>query len=113
MTDAALPQSDARARRNVWVLVLAQALTDGQFDAVLVSASHSETLVELEKFVKTLKRELGPGTPIIVGGPILDSCEDVATATGAQFATSDVIEALRVCQLKTSRTARSTVRVLG
>ena len=83
-----------------------QDVAEGQFDAVLISASHSETLVELEKFIKTLRRELEPGTPIIVGGPILDNCEDVAGATGAHFATSDVVEALRVCQLKTSPAER-------
>ncbi len=90
----------------------ARALADGNFDAVLISASHSETLADLEKFVKTLKKELHPGTPIIIGGPILDNCEDVAAATGAHFATSDVIEALRVCQLKTSRTVLGKQRLV-
>ncbi|MEL6648566.1 MAG: MFS transporter [Pseudomonadota bacterium] len=36
MTDAALPQSDARARRNVWVLVLAQAFLGSQMAMIFV-----------------------------------------------------------------------------
>ncbi|MEO1342797.1 MAG: MFS transporter [Pseudomonadota bacterium] len=36
MTDAALPQSDSRARRNVWVLVLAQAFLGSQMAMIFV-----------------------------------------------------------------------------
>ena len=36
MTDAALPHSDARARRNVWVLVLAQAFLGSQMATIFV-----------------------------------------------------------------------------
>ncbi len=36
MTDSALPQSDARARRNVWVLVLAQAFLGSQMAMIFV-----------------------------------------------------------------------------
>ncbi|MEL7253084.1 MAG: MFS transporter [Pseudomonadota bacterium] len=36
MTDAALPQSDARSRRNVWVLVLAQAFLGSQMAMIFV-----------------------------------------------------------------------------
>ncbi|MEM9969894.1 MAG: hypothetical protein AAF762_02175, partial [Pseudomonadota bacterium] len=92
---------------------IAQQVGEGQFDAVLISASHTETLEDLGIFVKTLKHELSPGTPIIIGGPIIENHEDVAAATGAHFATSDVFEALRVCQLKISRVAQSDKRVLG
>ena len=93
--------------------VVAQDVADGHFDAVFISASHSETLEDLAKFVKILKREMNAGTPIIIGGPILENCEDVAASTGAHFATSDVVEALRVCQLKTSRAARGDTQVSG
>ena len=36
MTDAVLPQSDSRARRNVWVLVLAQAFLGSQMAMIFV-----------------------------------------------------------------------------
>ncbi|MEM6587966.1 MAG: MFS transporter [Pseudomonadota bacterium] len=36
MSDAALPQSDARSRRNVWVLVLAQAFLGSQMAMIFV-----------------------------------------------------------------------------
>lgn len=73
-----------------------------KFDAILISASHTESLAALEKFVKNLKREAGRDTPIIIGGPILSLEQDVKRATGADFATSDIGEALRACRLKIS-----------
>ncbi len=75
---------------------------EAQFDAILISASHAETLVQLGHFVEKLRKQTNRSVPIVVGGPVMETGTDVKAATGADFATSDVVEALRLCQLKIS-----------
>ena len=90
-----------------------EAITEirsGSYDAVMLSASHSESLETLAKFVEQVKSKKGQTTPVIIGGPILETATLVKETTGADVATSNLYEALRICQLKTSREARSTVR---
>ena len=82
------------------------ALRADRFDAVFISASSTKMLAELKIFIKKLRREAGSRTPIVVGGSILETNEDIKTLTGADFATRDPAEALQLCQLKTSRSAQ-------
>ncbi|MDD9923354.1 MAG: cobalamin B12-binding domain-containing protein [Boseongicola sp.] len=87
-------------------------VSQGGYDAVMISASHVETLVQIEKFIKDLNREMEQNTPIVVGGPVLNVERDVAAVTGADFATSDVVEALRLCQLRITRPAEPTKKTV-
>ena len=83
-----------------------QALSELQasrYDAVLISASHSESLAKLAKFVKNLRKQTERNMPVVIGGPIVELATDVQVATGADAVTSDLEEALRACRLKISR----------
>ena len=80
---------------------------EDRYDAIMISASHVETLDKIRKFVEKIRRSrAGRSVPIVVGGPILAARADVRSATGADFATSDVVEALRLCQLRVSQDAQ-------
>ena len=81
------------------------ALRADRFDAIFISASSTPMLADLKNFVKKLRREAGANTPIVIGGSILETKEDIKTITGADFATKDPAEALQLCQLKISRSA--------
>lgn len=82
------------------------ALPDGPYDAVFVSVAASVALANLPDFVKKLRAAYG-GTPIVVGGAVLDRTADTKGRTGADFETSDCAEALALCGLRTSRAART------
>ena len=78
----------------------------GRFDAVLISASASESLDFLREYVESIRQSAPGNPPICVGGGILDLDVDVKSATGADFATKDLFEALEHCGLtKTKRKA--------
>lgn len=85
----------------------------GRYDAVLISASHSESLAKLSKFVEKLRKHTERNVPVVIGGPIVDLAKDVKAATGADAVTSDLEEALRVCRLKISRGVAGTQRTDG
>lgn len=74
------------------------ALRHDKYDAVLLSISNLEKLAALPEFVENMRETGGKRLPIIVGGAVLQKCDDeVARDTGADFATSDVDEALKFC----------------
>lgn len=75
---------------------------DERYDAVLISASHVESLVHLARFIERIRMQTRRSLPVVVGGPVMGTGKDVKAATGADFATSDVVEALRLCQLRIS-----------
>lgn len=75
---------------------------EDRFDAIMISASHVETLAQVAKFIERVKNKMKRDVPIVVGGPVLGTGRDVKAVTGADFATSDVVEALRLCQLRIS-----------
>lgn len=81
-----------------------------KFDAVMISASHSESLDKLGKLVKKIRRQTRRNTPIVIGGPVLALSSDVLAVTGADVATSDVYEAVRACRLKISRVKSTTLQ---
>lgn len=72
------------------------------FDAVLISASSSEKLDSVRDLVKNIREALVPPAPIVVGGTILETDRDVTAFTGADYATSDPQEVLRLCGLRIS-----------
>lgn len=76
-------------------------LRQDRYDAVFISASHTESLDNLSKFVDKIRKQTKRNTPIVVGGPVIGQSADVKAATGADVATSDVFEAVRSCRLKT------------
>ena len=85
------------------------ALRADRFDAVFISASSTKMLSELQVFIRKLRREAGAGMPIVVGGSILGTNDDIKTLTGADFATTDPVEALQLCSLKISSSTNAKV----
>ncbi|WP_299304762.1 B12-binding domain-containing protein [uncultured Litoreibacter sp.] len=71
-------------------------LTYSKVEAVMVSASSRESLEVIRQIVRKV-RATGRDVPVIVGGNVLSQNEDVARVTGADFATSSVLEAIGFC----------------
>ncbi|RBO55190.1 hypothetical protein DSD19_00100 [Rhodovulum sp. BSW8] len=68
-----------------------------QFDLVAISVSCRQKLDSTRRLVNGLRRALGSGVPIVIGGRVADGAEDICALTGADAATSDAHEALRLC----------------
>lgn len=68
---------------------LTDALTSDRYDAVVVSASFSETADDVRAVVKTVKAQT-PTLPVVVGGTVLKHNADLAAQTGADIATNDL-----------------------
>lgn len=77
------------------------------FDAVMISVSCKEGLDSAGDLVKTLRRGLGRGAPIVVGGPLLGLEGGVRDRTAADFVTDDIDSALRLCGLAEQETRAS------
>lgn len=66
-------------------------------DAMLISAAHGERLSRLRAMVDSLRDAVELPTPIVIGGAVLVTAENVRQRTGADFALSDAREALIAC----------------
>ena len=109
-TLGALILSDQLQRHGISARLIVAAhagsIDQGGFDAIFISMSHVETLENVRQFVNDLRKKKGWQAPIVVGGPILEVDDNAGKTTGADFATSDLFEALKLCRLKTSPTAQ-------
>lgn len=70
-----------------------------RFDAVFVSANLGASLENLRQIVEFLRTTQPKGTPIIIGGCTLTDNNDVTRQTAADYATSNLDEALEFCGL--------------
>ncbi|GAB1480460.1 oxygen-sensing regulator PpaA [Paracoccaceae bacterium] len=71
-----------------------------QFDGVMISMATREKIEPVAKTVRFLKSVMTQPTPIIVGGAVMSKVEDLASCTGADYASNDVGAALEVMGLK-------------
>lgn len=71
-----------------------------RFDGVMISISTKEKVEPVAKTVSFLKTVMTIPTPIIVGGAVMSKVEDLASCTGADFASNDIGAALEVMGLK-------------
>lgn len=76
-------------------------------DAIFVSTANERTLGKIRNFVENVKRRNGT-LPVAIGGPIVNLVEDVCEQTGADFATTDPLEAVERCGLTISTSATGT-----
>ena len=76
------------------------ALGSSDYDAIMLSASHSEKLAKIDEFVSKIRRVVQQPTPVIVGGSVVDRGIAVERHVGADHITTDVERALRLCGLK-------------
>ncbi|MEO0654712.1 MAG: cobalamin B12-binding domain-containing protein, partial [Pseudomonadota bacterium] len=79
-----------------------RVVATGDFDAIFVSVGVAERLGVTRDLIADLRQVLPQATPIVVGGAIGISERDVKKRTGADFATNDPQEALRLCGLTIS-----------
>jgi uncharacterized protein YjeT (DUF2065 family) len=78
---------------------VAELLRSRSFDAAMFSVAGSGKLDASRRLVEAL-RAFGPaGLPVVAGGALVGAGVDVARATGADFATEEPGEALRLCGL--------------
>ena len=64
------------------------------FDGVLISMATRKKIEPVAKTVKFLKSVMTQPTPIIVSGAVMSKVEDLASCTGADYASNDVGAAL-------------------
>ncbi len=78
---------------------LETAMEQTDFDVVMVSASIGESLEGLRRLISLVRATARNAPPVLIGGTILEQDVDVGKITGADFATSDLSEALKYCGL--------------
>ena len=78
---------------------IAAALEGGDYDVAFVSASCGDTLASVRHLVDTVRKHGRKSLPVVVGGALDVHRDAILAATGADFATSDIDEALRLCGL--------------
>lgn len=73
-----------------------------KYDAVFLSSSRGETLESLRRIIDAVRGSAAHPPPIVVGGSILEveTVQDVTALTGADYATKNPQEALRLCGLQ-------------
>ncbi|MEL6642443.1 MAG: cobalamin B12-binding domain-containing protein [Pseudomonadota bacterium] len=74
----------------------------GDFDAIFFSLAVAEGLGPLRDLIDQVRQVLPKPTPIVVGGAVGTSGLNIKKLTGADHATTDLKEALRLCGLKIS-----------
>lgn len=74
----------------------------GHFDAIFVSVSQGKSLAALRKLVEKLRAASVRPTPVVIGGSLVNRVKDARAETGADHATTDPREALRLCGLRIS-----------
>lgn len=77
----------------------AQIMDRIPFDAVFISAAHSESLEKISRMVEFIKTLTPKQLPVVLGGTVLEVSADIASITGVDLATSDLDEAERFCGL--------------
>ncbi|KPP92132.1 MAG: B12-dependent PpsR anti-repressor AppaA [Rhodobacteraceae bacterium HLUCCA08] len=78
---------------------VATTVERADFDMVMISVSRRENLEMAQKFVEIVRNLAKRPPPIVVGGALEVSTRDITDRTGADFATSDIDEALTLCGL--------------
>lgn len=88
----------ARVARGIRIDELVKVLQEDSFDAMLISASMSDSLDKVQEIVHTAKNlSLPKALPVVIGGSILEHGENIQEDSGADLATSNINEALNFC----------------
>lgn len=78
---------------------IAEIMDRIHFDAVFVSAAHSESLERLRRMVDFVRTLTSTHLPIVLGGTVIEASANVASLTGVDLATSNLDEAIEHCRL--------------
>ncbi|TCP59946.1 methanogenic corrinoid protein MtbC1 [Rhodovulum bhavnagarense] len=77
-----------------------QKVATRQFDMIALSLSCRQKIIGARALIDNM-RKVAPGpVPIVIGGRVVDGTQDLCALTGADHATSDPKEALRLCGLQ-------------
>lgn len=84
---------------------VAVAVRQARFDMVMVSSAEGAPAEGVRRLVHAVKNATGAPPPVVIGGTVLETASeigaDILTLTGADHATCDPNEALRLCGLTT------------
>lgn len=78
-----------------------QKVASRRFDMIAISVSCRQNLDAARRLVGQVRAVAGTGVPIVIGGRVAEGDEDVCALTGADHATVDAREALRLCGVRT------------
>lgn len=78
---------------------VAEALDRTAVDMIAISSSSPERLDSVRNLIKVIRLHVAPLPPIVVGGARIDDVNRTRAYTGADYCTSDPLEALRACAL--------------
>jgi methylmalonyl-CoA mutase cobalamin-binding subunit len=82
---------------------VAVSVRQARFDAVMISSAAGTPVESVRRLVSAIKKATGAPPPVVIGGTVVESAagtgEDILALTGADHATSDPDEALRLCGL--------------
>ncbi|MDJ0628125.1 MAG: cobalamin B12-binding domain-containing protein [Rhodobacter sp.] len=79
--------------------VLLDLVETFNFDAIMISGASSENLEKLRKLIVDIRYALQKPTPVVIGGAVMELANEIKAITGADHATDDVQEAIRLCRL--------------
>ena len=79
---------------------LVETVRECKFDMIAISASGAERLEMLRMLVKNARTAATPPPPVVIGGSVLELEPNIALLIGADHASADPEEALRLCGLK-------------
>ncbi|TCO73554.1 cobalamin B12-binding domain-containing protein [Rhodovulum euryhalinum] len=71
-----------------------------RFDMIAISVSCRHKLDSARRLVGQIRAACGEGVPIVIGGRVVEGTEDVCALTGADHATVDPREALKLCGVR-------------
>lgn len=77
-------------------------LNRAKFNAVFISSSQGQTLESLHRLIVAVRSAAKDVPPVVIGGSILEieTANDVTALTGADHATKNLDEAVRLCGLR-------------
>jgi MerR family transcriptional regulator, light-induced transcriptional regulator len=78
---------------------VAEALDRTAVDMIAISSSSPNRLDPVRNLIKVIRLRVAPLPPIVVGGAQIEDVNRTRAYTGADFCTSDPLEALRACAL--------------
>lgn len=83
---------------------IAERVSRTQYQSVFISSSRGETLESLRLIVDAVKTAIQSPPPVVIGGTILEveTADAVTALTGADYATKNPDEAVRLCGLQST-----------
>ncbi|GAA0290415.1 cobalamin B12-binding domain-containing protein [Rhodovulum strictum] len=77
-----------------------QKVASRRFDMIAISVSCRQKLDAARRLVGEIRNAAGDGVPVVIGGRVVEAADDVCALTGADHATVDPREALKLCGVR-------------